>query len=367
VKWIALLGRPDSPTDGVADYCAFLARALEARGIQMSIARVRWAEDGWFNGLRELWRRSAEWRGQWVILQYTALAWSRRGFPFAAVVVIAILRRRGVRCAVVFHEPYHQSDACARWIDRIRAASQDWVIRSIYKRSKKCIFADPLATINWLPKNDKKGVFVPIGANVPECTSRFRVSDKWTDTRRIVVVFCLSDPPNRQQEVHDISHAVRSAAAGGLQPKVVFVGRGTAEASEDIQRAFAGTPVEISNLGLRTAEEISHVLSESDAMLCVRGPLFPRRGSALAGVVNGIPIVAYGGSAERTHIAEAGVQLVPYRDLDALASALLTLLTNRIHWQALHDKSLVASQKYFSWGTIAGKLIETLDSNGAGN
>jgi len=34
-KWVALLGRPDAPTDGVADYCAYLATGLEARGIEM--------------------------------------------------------------------------------------------------------------------------------------------------------------------------------------------------------------------------------------------------------------------------------------------------------------------------------------------
>ena len=63
---VALLGRPDTPTDGVADYCAFLAKALDAQGTQMSLARVSWMEKGWFDGLRQLWGESAGWRGQWV-------------------------------------------------------------------------------------------------------------------------------------------------------------------------------------------------------------------------------------------------------------------------------------------------------------
>ncbi len=33
---VALLGRPDTPTDGVEDYCIFLGRALAARGIELT-------------------------------------------------------------------------------------------------------------------------------------------------------------------------------------------------------------------------------------------------------------------------------------------------------------------------------------------
>jgi len=135
---VALLGRPDLPTDGVADYCAFLAKALDARRIQMSLARVSWMEDGWFDGLRKLWRESAEWRGQWVLLQYTALSWSRRGFSFGALAVLAMLRRGGARVAVVFHEPDRQRGS--GMLQGIRGACQDWVIRRLYEGATKAIF-----------------------------------------------------------------------------------------------------------------------------------------------------------------------------------------------------------------------------------
>src|SRR5271170_4310028 len=101
--WIALLGRRDTPVDGVEDYCTFLGRALGARGIELKHARVPWMENGWIGGLRWLARECAAWRGQWVIVQYTALIWSRRGFPFLALAVLAVLRRAGARVAVVFH------------------------------------------------------------------------------------------------------------------------------------------------------------------------------------------------------------------------------------------------------------------------
>ena len=39
-RMIALLGRRDSPTDALEDYCAWLGRALEARGWTLVPVRV---------------------------------------------------------------------------------------------------------------------------------------------------------------------------------------------------------------------------------------------------------------------------------------------------------------------------------------
>jgi len=357
---VALLGRPDTPTDGVADYCAFLAKALDAREIQMSLARVHWMEDGWFKGLRELWRECPGWRGRWVMLQYTALAWSRRGFPFGAVAVVAILRRRGVRSAVMFHEPYRQSESSARLIDRIRGACQDWTVRALYRHAEKAIFADPLETIAWLPKTKTKAIYIAIGANIPAPLPR----SHWQEnSRKTVAIFCLSDMPNRQQEVDDISKAMRLAASNGTRLRAVFLGRGTAEATEEIERAFQGSSVEVLNLGLRSAEEISRILGEADAMLCVRGKLFPRRGSALAGIACGLPIIAYAGATEGTPLAEAGIELVPYRDCEVLGGALARVLEDQRYWQELYERNARVQREYFSWDRIASAFANLLAEN----
>jgi glycosyltransferase involved in cell wall biosynthesis len=170
----------------------------------------------------------------------------------------------------------------------------------------------------------------------------------------------LSEPPHQHREVGDIASAMRFAAANGGQLKLVFLGRGTEEARREIEDAFRGAPVQISNLGLRDAEEVSRILAESDAMLCVRGQLYPRRGSALAGIACGLPIVGYAGAAEGTQLMEAGVELVPYGDRPALGAALARVLGDGGLWQELRRKSLRAQQDYFSWNTIAARFVEAL-------
>jgi len=91
LKWIALLGRRDFPTDGVEDYCVHLGEALARWGVALQLVRVPWAEKGWFYAFRWLWQEARAWHGRWVLVQYTALAWSRQGFPIGFM-----LHARGV-------------------------------------------------------------------------------------------------------------------------------------------------------------------------------------------------------------------------------------------------------------------------------
>jgi glycosyltransferase involved in cell wall biosynthesis len=357
---IALLGRRDTPVDGVEDYCTFLGEGLARCGVQLARARVNWIEQGWLGSLRQLRRESRPWRDQWVLLQYTALGWSRRGFPVWALIVLRVLRRRGVRTAVVFHEPYRQREHPVRLIDRIRGTCQDWVIRKLYEGCETPILVDPVATITWLPKNDAKSIYIPIGANIPEPAVRSEPGREEGGATKTVAIFCLTEPPKMQTEIGDIAFAVLCAAGRVPRMRVVFLGRGTPEAREEIERAFSDTAVEVRNLGLTSAAEISETLAHADAMLCVRGRITPRRGSVMAGVACGVPIVGYGGAAEATPLAEAGIEFVPYGDRKALGEALTGILEDPHLQASLRERSLRAQRKYFSWDAIAASLATSL-------
>jgi glycosyltransferase involved in cell wall biosynthesis len=355
---VALLGRRDVPTDGIEDYCTFLAEALLRNGIELKQTRVQWMEGGWIDALRQLSHESRDWRGRWVLLQYTALAWSRRGFPFWVLAVLAILRLNGTRVAVVFHEPRRQGGS--RWVDRFRGRCQDWVIRRIYQRAAKSIFTVPLKSVSWLPRDEERAAYIPIGANIPQRSPQSK-SPRQKTAMGTVAVFCLDGNPALRQELRDISDAVRVATKKGAQFRVVFVGRGTAEAAGEISGAFGHIPVEISNLGLLSPEKLTDTLAEADVMLCVRGRVNQCRGTAVAGIACSLPIVAYAGEVEGTPLADAGLLLVPYRDADALGVALFRVLTDSDLARELKERSAFAQQKYFSWDFIAGSYVRFLE------
>ena len=359
MRLILLLGKRDTPADGVQDYCEYLAEALRRRGIQTDIARVDWHSQGWVRALQDLRAQGAKWSGAWVILQYTALSWSRRGFPLGALAVLRSLRRQKLGCAAVFHEFRRQGGA--KLAGHVRGALQDWVIRQIYSEVDVAIFADPLDRINWLPGGGNHAFFIPIGANLPAPQRTMKVSSTQRSDNDTVAIYCLSDPPNLRNELRDISTAIRVAAAG-RKLRVVFLGRGTAEARDEITRAFDGALAEISNLGVRDAREVRDTLVAADVMLCVRGEMNPTRGSAIAGVVCGLPIVGYGTSEKAFPISEAGVRLVPYGDSEALAASLAQVLSDGRLREQLSAANRAAQEKYFSWDAIADQFIRALQS-----
>jgi hypothetical protein len=362
---VALLGRGEVPANGVADYCNNLAEAFAQAGERLDIVTVRWFDRGWFSGLAALRGENPPARGDWAILQYTAMGWSWRGFPFGALATIVALRMRGVRCGVVMHEPWHQGESHARWIDRVRAASQDFVVRWLHRLTQLSIFTLPLAHIPWLDASDPKSVFIPLGPNVPEIlTAQFPPNATGATTAgsgvKTVCVFCLSERPGRDRELGDISSAARAAAAAGAKLRVVFVGRGTETAAAEIAAAFEDSGIETECLGLQDPSVISRTIAASDALLCVRSALNLRRGSALAGLACGIPIVAYSGGEKGTPLMEAGVALAPLYDQPALGAALTRVLLDDSLAQEMHRKNIDVERKYFSWDVVTKQYLQAL-------
>src|SRR5271169_1778777 len=186
-KAVLLLGRRDEPTDGVADYCEKLREAGGARGISFELAQVPWAEKGWSEALCELRKAAAAWRDRWVLLQYTTLAWSSRGFPLRAPRVLEVLRQCGARPGVVFHDfmPARGSGI----VGRARAYSQMLVLRQLYARSNLAIFTVPVDKITWLPTRHDKAVFIPVGSNFPELDRAIADNDRLPSSESAVAVF----------------------------------------------------------------------------------------------------------------------------------------------------------------------------------
>ena len=358
-RWIALLGRGEASADGIQDYCRYLACSLDRQGVKLTPVRVDWAEKGWWAALRDLWRESKAWPGQWILLQFTALGWSRRGFPLGALAVLAVLRTRRARCAVVFHEPY--SPRAASWFDQARGRFQEWIIRKIYKKVEKSIFPEPLSRIPWLTEGGQNARFIPIGANIPQLDPVASARLAENGKPRTIVVYCLTGMPYLRDELKDISDASRTALADGARFRLLFFGRGTAEAKQEIARFFRDIPIEISNLGLVDADRIGDILTTADAMLCVRGKVYLRRGSAIAGIACGLPIIGYAGESAGTPLDDAGVVLTPYRDGRAAGLALSRILQDHDLHRELQEKSQRVQEKYFSWDVIASAFVDFLE------
>lgn len=356
---MAVLGRRDEPTDAVEEYCGFLGSALAARGVALELTRISWAEKGWRRALGEF-RRSALQTGNTnsFLLQYTALAWSRHGFSVRALQVIRLLKGTGARCAVVFHD----AEGCYgnRLVDRLRRAAQEWTMRQVMRLADLAIFTVPPKIIGWLPTGTQNAVCIPVGANLsrPEAAwMQIKVSCEGLPT---VAAFSLSDHGVRAIEVDDIAEAARYAAERIGKLRLVLLGRNSEEGAKELQEKLSGTPVEIVAHGLLAAEQVVQVLGSCDVMLFARGFLSTRRGSAIAGIACGLPVVAREGWETAAPITEAGVVLVPEGEKEGFGPALVRVLSDESYRSSMVERSKKAQRQYFSWDVIAAQYERVL-------
>lgn len=360
-KMIALLGRRDQPTDGVEDYCKWLGRALEHHGCVLDVVRVPWEQSGWRVALGALEADASIWRDKWVLVQYTALAWSRRGFPLRFLQVLRMLRRMGARPVVVFHDA--QPYGGFRWIDRIRRACQIWVMRRAYHWADRTVLTVPLERAAWLPGRPVKATFVPVGANLLPLP----MDDLHEDvrTRKTVAVYCVTGGAAALSEVRDIGHAVKHAASKLGVLRLAVLGRGSLEVETALRCEFEGTGIELSVAGVLPSEQVVRALALADVLLFVRGGVSSRRGSALAGVACELPVVGYRSEETASPVTEAGVVLVPWQDRDALAEALVQVLLNDDWRRQLRERSRAVQEQYLSWEAISRSFLQLLNQDAA--
>jgi len=356
-KWIALLGRCDKPTDAVEDYCKYLSAALSELGVDLHLERVSWDVSGWSVARAELRRKATAWRGRWVLAQYTALAWSSRGFPWRFLNVLKILRKSGALVAVVYHdvEPY----AGDRIVDRLRRLAQVRTMRSALLAAHVAVLTVPAEKLSWItPELATKACFIPVGGNLPISSSGGGTTP--SDGARTVAVFGVTGGAAGKGELQEIVAAMRFATTRVPKLRLVVLGRGTEGLEAPFRDALKDTNVAVQALGLLPGEDVVRTLRAADVLLFVRGPVSSRRGSALAGIACGLPVIAQAGSETAAPVTAAGVAFYSAEEEDEPGKTLMRVLSDDSFRAALAEKSRRAFAEHFCWNAIATKYVAAL-------
>ena len=355
-KCVALLGKKDEPTDAVEQYCCYLGDALRLHGFEMQLAHVRWAEKGWPVALAELKQEAIAWRSVWILVQYTALAWSARGFPLRFPQVLKILKAAGARVGVVFHdvEPFSGK----RVIDQLRRRAQLHAMRKAMRISDAAIFTVPMEKISWIKRRPGKGCFIPVGANLPMAREASSKKGILTGGRLSVAVFGITGGESGRKEIENIVEAVRFAASRVGNLRLIVLGRNAQSAETELRKRFRDSAVELHVLGVLSAGDVERSLSDSDVLLFVRGHISTRRGSAIAGIACGLPVVAFEGPETAVPITEAGLALFSPQRKGDLGDVLVRVLEDEHYRASLAKRSCLAQRQYFSWQAIAARYAE---------
>jgi glycosyltransferase involved in cell wall biosynthesis len=358
---IALLGRRDEPTDAVEDYCRYLGEALGAHNFQLEIRRVPWNEHGWTASLEALRLQAQAWRGAWVLVQYTALAWSARGFPERIFRVLRVLRKAGARIAIVFHdaEPFGGS----RVIDYFRRMFQLRVMRGSLALADHAVFTVAPERLSWTSGAGETSSFIPVGASLPFLSvpqQREKIHSPPT-----IAVFGVTDGPAGDRETRDVIAALRYAALK-LGPLHLLVFGRHAELREQVLRqGLKDVSVTIDITGVVDGKMLVQKFAEGDVLLFVRGTISSRRSSAISGIASGLPLVALQGSETASPISNAGVILLPENQEETilqpqLGEALVRILSDDDLRAELVQRSCAAYAEFFAWPAIARRYYEFL-------
>lgn len=349
--WL-LLGRRDTPTDGIEDYCQLLAGALGRRGHKTEVVRLSWMDRGWWAGLWGMRKALTRSRVEWVIMQFTPLMWSRRGFPVRALAVAGVVRLAGISLCTLIHDP--SGFPGKRLRDRTRRAVQHGVMRALVRISQQSVVTVERKEVPWLSADARHAPrTIPVGSNILPAA----VGSRDGDDIFTISIFAITE--GRRDEAYQIAEVANRVASelGGVQ--LLLFGRGVEIAAPWVEQK-AGTGVRIRANGVLPSHDVSDWLRRSNAMLFIRGTVSSRRTTVISAIAHGLPVVGYRGEETGQVITEAGVSLVPSGDAAGLVRELVRIASDP-QWAAeLRQRSADAYERYFSWDRIAGLFVETL-------
>ena len=353
-RWVALLGREDEPTDALEDYSKFLAQSLQKKGYSLEIIRIDWAEQGWRRALKDADKRFAEQRGSWALVQYTPLAWSRHGFPLRFAHMIGRLKGAGIHVLIVFHDP--EPFGGRRFRDRLRRRVQLAVTRRAARLADKIVSTISPDRVPWMqdPAIRTKTLLLPVGSNLPVMP---RTTPRSGKRIPVVIVFGFS---NLASETSMIASVLSRAAEVVGRLHLTVFGRGAKVAGNLLLPLLADSPVELEDFAILEAERAGSLLANADVQLFVRSGLSSRRGSGIAGIACGLPIVGFSDAETAFPVTEAGVRLVPIGDREALVRELVLVLQQPTLRETLRLRNLEAAERYFSWDRIADAYLSFL-------
>ena len=177
-----------------------------------------------------------------------------------------------------------------------------------------------------------------------------------------MAVFSITGGKSGIRETQIIVAAVRYAAQKLGRLRLSVFGRHAELREAALREGFRDLPVELSVGGVIGPDQVVRKLSACDVLLFVRGNISTRRGSAIAGIACGLPVIAYSGSETAAPITDAGVVLVSPEQPDDLNAALVRVLSDAAYRTDLAARSRDAYQAHFAWSAIADRFSALLSA-----
>lgn len=364
---------------GIGDYTANLARALSEKGVEVGVltrtvprlpqretidgVAIHRLTNGWTAGdLRPVLNEAGAFgRGTIVHVQYPSLTNYQRRVMINLLPPVLRTVQRSNPVVVTMHG-FHEHRL--RW--RLRVLPMLWANSAL-------VFVHPRdreQALRWAPLSRSKSTLIPIASNVPALQpdparrQRVRAELGLGPDEAVAVYFGEVRPDKGLHILLDAVEAMHRRRLPARAMVISTVGTHphvlTAYEREMLSRLETGNREGWAMLvRAETPHRAAEILKACDAAA------FPftlgaaeNRGSLIAAVVNGLPVLTTRGIStpadyEQTH----GVETVDASDVAGFATRLETILSRPEIRGPLGDKAAAAG-KSFSWSAIADQSIE---------
>ncbi len=136
-------------------------------------------------------------------------------------------------------------------------------------------------------------VFIPDGANFSDATVSVEMG---REARGVTIaVYGVTGGENGRSEIRTIVGAVRDVAKTIAGLRLVVLGRNSESSEQEFREGLRDSGVELQVLGVLPPERVAFELMRADTLLFVRGEISTRRGSAIAGISCGLPVICFTG------------------------------------------------------------------------
>lgn len=342
---VALLGWGERCACGVSDYTAKLAEALHKLGVQT------WLPEGRDVGIRRcatLLTALRSWAPDVLHLQYPAMTYRLSVAPLAVLVAGSWKR------ALTVHE-FSESHVLRKIMTMTLLAASDRVVFTSGAELRVCF--------RWSPAIVAKATVIPIGANLEAMAQSLEkeqqglgqtASPAGRDGEVIIAYFGLIRP---RKGLEDFLELARRAKKEGYRWRFVVIGE-TPKRCEAYERRIKAESERIGNVNWAGAVPEAEVLGALRRATAVYLPypdgVSERRGSLLAALAAGVPVITTEGRGTTPELSE--VALITGSVEEAIR-AVRTVVEDKELIKRLAQKGREYLERR-SWDRIAGMHVE---------
>ncbi len=372
-RWVIVTGEYPPKPGGVSDYTRQVAQGLAAAGDEVSVwapqakgpipaddgVTVRRFHGGF--GPKQLWQISQSLRAHRgpirLLIQYVPQMYGCKGMNFAFALWVASVCR--YRPWVMFHEVAAPVYAGQRWTGRALAIATHFMAAVVAGSADRCFVSIPI----WAKKLRHVGciqppLWMPVPSNVAtQADPKAAAALRFSLAGRGLLLGHFGTFGNYITD--QLTPALRELLARQPDWSVLLVGRGAAAYSLSLKRS-----VPVANERMHAAEDLTATavadhLTACDLLLQPYGDgASCRRGSLMAGLALGLPIVTtMGFSTEPIWKEEAIARLVPVGRIDHMVAAVENLAADSDARRLLGDNARSTYAKHFSIECTLAQLM----------